>query len=76
MNPIKNSKYLTGRTLLKDPYLRQSLNKIKNNPIIIIIDPCPISPNIIPKKNGKVTIVITAGLASRYVGMPYVSTTN
>jgi hypothetical protein len=35
-----------------------------------MIDPCPISPNIMPKKKGNVTIVITAGLASKYVGIP------
>lgn len=30
------------------------------------------SPNITPKKKGKVIDVMTDGLASLYVGMPYV----
>jgi len=32
------------------------------------------SPNITPNKNGKVTTVKTAGLNSRYQGIPYVLT--
>jgi hypothetical protein len=34
-------------------------------PAIRYREPWPISPNIIPKKNGYVTTVKTAGLASR-----------
>ena len=65
MKPIRNNRYLKGKTDLQEPFFKQLLNITKNNPNIIIIDPCPISPNIIPKKNGNVTIVITAGFASR-----------
>jgi hypothetical protein len=32
--------------------------------------PCNISPNITPKKNGKVIIVKIAGLISLYRGIP------
>ena len=38
------------------------------------IDPWPMAPNIIPKKKGKVAMLSTAGFASKYVGIPYVST--
>jgi hypothetical protein len=39
-----------------------------------MIDPWPMSPNIIPKKNGNDAMLMTAGFASLYVGVPYVST--
>ncbi len=32
--------------------------------------PCPISPNMTPKRNGKVTIANTAGFTSLYMGNP------
>jgi hypothetical protein len=35
--------------------------------------PWPISPNMTPKKNGKVTVVNIVGLISLYRGTPYVS---
>ena len=34
----------------------------------------PISPNIIPNKKGKNTILNIAGFISRYLGIPYVFT--
>lgn len=40
------------------------------------ISPWPISPNITPNKNGKVTVVNSEGLAYRYLAIPYVSTTS
>jgi hypothetical protein len=36
--------------------------------------PCPMSPYITPKRNGKVAAVKRAGFASRYRGIPYVFT--
>ena len=41
-----------------------------------MIEPWPISPNITPKKKGKLMHVKTAGLASLYEGTPYVSIIN
>lgn len=38
--------------------------------------PWPISPNIIPNKNGNVIIVKSAGLISLYLAIPYVLTIN
>ncbi len=35
------------------------------------INPCPISPNIIPNKKGNVIIVNNPGLISLYFGIPY-----
>ena len=35
-----------------------------------LITPCPISPNIIPNRNGKVITVNKAGFISPYLGNP------
>lgn len=42
---------------------------IKKNEKAVNKDPCPISPNITPKKNGKEIMVNTAGLISPYFGI-------
>lgn len=34
------------------------------------IEPCIMSPNMTPNRNGKVTIVKIAGLTSLYMGIP------
>jgi len=45
-------------------YLRLSPERVKAIPTIRMIDPWPISPNIIPKRKGNVMIETTAGFAS------------
>lgn len=50
--------------------LKLSFPKTRVAPAIVRMEPWPMSPNIIPKKNGKVTIVSTAGFASKYLGIP------
>ena len=39
-------------------------------PTIKRTNPCPMSPNITPNKNGKVTCAKRAGLTSLYSGTP------
>jgi hypothetical protein len=70
--PINRSKYLALYTYAKAGYYLPK----KHSPTAQINRtlPCPMSPNIIPNKNGKVTVVKKAGLISLYEGMPYVST--
>jgi len=72
--PIKNSKYLALQKGASGPFFNLSFIRIKIVPKMRYREPWPISPNIIPKRNGKVAIAIGAGLASKYVGIPYIST--
>jgi hypothetical protein len=48
--------------------------QISQTPNANNIDPCPISPNITPNKNGNVIVVKIDGFISLYLGTPYVST--
>jgi len=65
MNPMSRKRYLSWPIAaqilfaFKESYLKTRKQEKKNK-----IDPWPISPNIIPKKNGKVMMVNIAGLAS------------
>ena len=49
--------------------LKESLLRYKNSPKTNKAKPCPISPNMTPNKNGKVTIVKIPGLISLYLGI-------
>ena len=53
----------------KESFLMTSIKPNKNSS-----EPWPTSPNMTPKRNGKVTQAKTAGLISLYVGTPYVLT--
>ena len=48
----------------------ESLKHIRYIPRINNNDPCKISPNMTPNKNGKVIHVKRPGLNSIYLGMP------
>jgi c-di-GMP-related signal transduction protein len=75
--PINKKQYLAYNIGLRDSiFSRKSLKMKKDKAIKNIIEPCPISPNITPKKKGKLMQVNTAGLASLYEGTPYVSIIN
>lgn len=65
-SPIIKNRYLAFKNPSKNgaDLYRQELNKHKMAPTKSRTDPCPISPNIIPNKNGNVTIVNSAGFAS------------
>lgn len=54
-------------------FFNWSEKAVMRAPAIMRIEPCPISPNITPKKKGKETEVRIEGFASLYVGTPYVS---
>ena len=70
-NPIKSSRYLIVTKTekvgcdLRDSALMQMYDANKNKRV-----PWPMSPNISPKKNGKVTMLKRVGFASLYVGTP------
>ena len=67
-NPIKRKKYLISAAGPLGGTAHMYREKIVSN------DPCIISPNMTPKKNGNETHANKAGFASLYVGVPYVST--
>lgn len=46
----------------KELFFTASLLKTNNKPTIKRISPCPMSPNMTPKNNGKVTVVKMLGL--------------
>jgi hypothetical protein len=56
----------------KDKELRDSaaLLKTRYRPKRKRMRPWPMSPNMTPKKKGKVTVVNMAGLISEYLGTP------
>jgi hypothetical protein len=54
--------YLKSQTNEKAPRFRDSLFMTKYKPNKNSTKPCPISPNMTPKKKGKVTVVKIAGL--------------
>jgi len=64
MIPISKKRYLSGTNGPKIPFFREFAPKTRMRPRIRKRDPWPISPNIIPKKNGKVTIDTGTGFAS------------
>ena len=68
--PMRRSKYRADSKAAGTVPLKDSLPKTSVAAMIKSTDPWPMSPNIMPKKNGNVAIVSTAGLASRYLGIP------
>ncbi|CAD8102493.1 unnamed protein product [Paramecium sonneborni] len=60
------------------PFNQRSINR--NQKVLKVslyrqyFTPCPISPNIIPNKNGNVIIVKSPGFISSYLGIPQVFT--
>lgn len=71
-NPMSNSMYLILYSDFSPSIFspnQHTKEAMKNR-----MRPCPMSPNITPNKNGKVTILNTFGLISLYHGIPYVST--
>jgi len=73
--PIRTNMYLTARSPLVKPvlyYLKVLSIKHIKHPTIRMMEPWPMSPNITPKRKGKVMEVNKAGLASLYPGTPYV----
>jgi hypothetical protein len=64
MKPMSKRMYLRGRASSIHVPLIYLLKSTKIAAKIKIIEPCPTSPNIIPKRNGKVTMLTTAGFAS------------
>lgn len=66
-NPISSSRYLISTNVFNSEWflrcfshIHKTMAKIRNT------DPCPTSPNITPKRNGKVTMLKYAGFASLY----------
>jgi len=64
-NPMSKSMYLISTKALKDSlFLRFLLQSHSIIPIMKMKEPWPTSPNITPKRNGKVIIQKYAGLIS------------
>jgi hypothetical protein len=64
MKPMSRRMYLSGRASSIHVPLIYLLKSTKIAEKIKMIEPCPTSPNIMPKRNGKVTMLTTAGFAS------------
>jgi len=62
--PRRTNKYLPAPKTANVDFLRFSWKKVRISPKTSIIVPCPISPNMSPKRKGKLDMVITAGLTS------------
>ena len=61
-------------SIVEDFPFKHVSNRHRNIPKNSKARPWPISPNITPNKNGKVTHVKNVGLTSLYIGIPYVLT--
>ena len=69
--PMSNNKYLVPYIGFKASYLcpnrHRKMEKARRRP------PWPISPNMTPKRKGKLMMVNMVGFTSLYFGTPYVS---
>ena len=69
---MRKKKYLSAKSgFISGYFSRVPLNSISKEEKNIRHPPWPMSPYITPNKKGKVTIKVTPGLASWYVGIAY-----